>query len=193
MKLLIKRSGYSLIEMLVVILIAATLLGASITLVAAMMKNEKGGRQRLQFDVSFDRLEKSFRDDVHASTGVKIEENGEKMKLTGSKTTDGEVCYAFLDGELTREEFDGGKIVRSDAFFVPNECRGVFEQSADSEKTTVRLKIAAIPGDLQNYKSPPIRIAAVLNRDRPIEIAAPKKTEDEKEKSDVPNATENKK
>ncbi|MCE5267325.1 MAG: hypothetical protein LLG00_05515 [Planctomycetaceae bacterium] len=65
-----RRTGYSLIEMVVVMTSGAVLTGIAITLLCALLRAEGAGRASVERAASLDRLTDQFRRDVHAAATI---------------------------------------------------------------------------------------------------------------------------
>src|SRR5262249_35436279 len=123
------RSGTALIEILVVITVAAAMTGLAVTTIHLLLTAEHEATKTVRFAASVARLTKIFREDVHAAVAVELQSSEPGMPAVLIVTADSrrQVRYE-LDGHLaTRIETVAGAEQHRDAFYFPVHSRLRFE------------------------------------------------------------------
>src|SRR5579872_1670564 len=67
-----RRSGSTLVEMLIVLSVASVILGLSVSTIHLLLEAEHEAARSLQFNTSLARLTHAFRGDMHASRHVEL-------------------------------------------------------------------------------------------------------------------------
>jgi prepilin-type N-terminal cleavage/methylation domain-containing protein len=114
-----RRSGYTLIEMILVIAAVTMVMGLAATLLAAMFKVERGGRHAVNDADTVARLARRFRADAHAAES--FQPRSSKPGETGCELrgADGDSVAYRLDGErLRREHKSRGKVLDRESYDV---------------------------------------------------------------------------
>ena len=112
------RRGYSLIEMIVVMTVGATLMGIAVTLLGVLLQAERDGRTHIGQNASLNRLADQFRRDVHAAAA-----NLPPRRTTPESPPGGSiwpaghsVWYVAGRDEIVREERIGRTILRQESY-----------------------------------------------------------------------------
>lgn len=100
-----RRPGYTLIEMIAVMVCTATVIVLCVTTLAALTKSERGGRTAATELAGLDRLASRFRDDVHAAIAPPEPANpaGLILRLPGGEAVE----YRVADDALIVERGTG--------------------------------------------------------------------------------------
>ena len=159
------RRGYSLIEMIVVMTVGATMLGIAVTLLGALMQAERAGRAHIGQNGIFNRLADQFRRDVHAADGlVVVVENDAGESAWRLNLGDGRsVWYVAGRDEIVREERKGRTVLRQESYRLPDDCGVTIAADASASPRIVRLTIAPTEASLRPGHE--VRIEAVPGRD----------------------------
>jgi type II secretory pathway pseudopilin PulG len=133
-----RRSGKSLIEMLILISLTSVVLGTVATTLVALFKTDRQVRRDVEQQTTLARLGSRFRTDAHAARSCQI---GKACDLSWP---DGRVVRYALEGHrLSREVRRGDSIEHHDTFVLPDTAAVRFEQPADRGGRLVRLSITA--------------------------------------------------
>jgi prepilin-type N-terminal cleavage/methylation domain-containing protein len=147
-----RSSGFSLVEMLVVISVGTVLTGLAVTTLAGMLHASRAMNEHVYRIATIRRLAEQFRDDVHAAlasrslsekdlgnkdpkdkglAGKGVEEKGRPTAQRFDLAPNHVVTYTLQQGVVDRtEEVD--HVVRSrDSFFLPGKCVASITPSTD--------------------------------------------------------------
>ena len=139
------RSGFTLVEMLVVISVAAVMLGLSVSTIHLLLDAEHEAARSLRFNTSVARLAQAFRGDMHASRQVELpaSEAGQPIVLVAS--ADGRQFRYELDAHLaTRIETEAGKEVHREVYYFPPHSSLRFEHRSDQKGPDQKLVLLEI-------------------------------------------------
>lgn len=103
--------GYSLIEMLIVMLNLGLVLGMSVTLLHAMLSLDRQVQKRLESDASLARLAEQLRSDAHLAEEVVVSADQARMKVNNAK-----VIYRRQGTDLIREATLGDQRERVEVY-----------------------------------------------------------------------------
>ncbi|MBN1395391.1 MAG: prepilin-type N-terminal cleavage/methylation domain-containing protein [Pirellulales bacterium] len=163
-----RRRGFTLIEMLVVITSLSVMLGAAVCLLCALMKAEGVGRQRQQRSESLSLFAERFRRDAHAA--VEAPETRESSPgvcvwvfplAAGADSR--YVEYETRDGFVTRREHGPTGPDRWETFAVPKDSAVTVETASRGGARLARLLIEAPEAALLGRRR--VCVEAVLGRD----------------------------
>ncbi len=163
-----RRSGFMLIELLVVITVGSVMMGIAVGLLYTLMQMDGKSRESSQDLAGLARLAEQFRADVHAASawtplGQSAPQGagypGWKLQCTG----DWEIEYHAKEGTLFRTETAGGQARSRESYHLPAGAVAAIQSPEP----------AAVPGllrlDIVSDKSLPVkagvrprRIEAVL-------------------------------
>jgi type II secretory pathway component PulJ len=133
-----RRSGKTLIEMLILISLTSVILGIVATTLIALFKTDRQVRRDLEQQTTLARLGSRFRTDAHAAKSCQID------KTCDLALPDGRVIRYSLEGQrLSREVRRNGTVEHRDAFVLADTAAVRFEQPATQGGRLVRLSIAA--------------------------------------------------
>src|SRR5579863_5938808 len=103
------RAGVSLVEMLIVITVAAVMVGLAVTTIHLLLRAEHEATSAARYASSVTRLAHAFRDDIHFALQVELPaaESEQSVVLVASAGGGGQVRYE-LDGNLATRIALGG-------------------------------------------------------------------------------------
>ena len=125
------RSGYTLVEMLVVISVNSVLMAAAVTLLAALVKSDRSGQQHCERTRALVQLAEQFRDDVATASDATIATNqvGETLRLRfGDERT---VEYVRDGKRIRRLEHEGSAASSREAYSLAELSNATFGISED--------------------------------------------------------------
>jgi prepilin-type N-terminal cleavage/methylation domain-containing protein len=160
-----RRRGISLIEMLVVISIGATLAGIAVFMLHALMKSHYNGRDHMQYSRTMNRLAEQFRADAHAMQKTSSENTDTTFTLLPGTTDGVKIRYQCLQGRIDREEVQGDKIVRQESFILPPDVEASIKITPQQDTTIAQVLISPKQQTQKLYYTAPAIIEAVLGRD----------------------------
>ncbi len=186
------RSGYSLIEMIVVMTGGTVLMGIAVTLLCALLRAEGTGRALVERSASLSRLADQFRRDVHATdqaakgiwrlpgkegitlrlparnaggkSGVPAPQAERAENTPESAEPIRSVEYLADGGTVTRFEWIGDKLAGEESYNLGEGYSANIETVAADGRELVCLAIA--PTDASSAGSRQVRIEAVLGWDQ---------------------------
>jgi len=181
------RSGTTLVEMLVVMSLAAVMMGVSVCTIHFLLDAEHEATRAVRFNTSVARLTQAFRNDIHAARQVELPaaEDGKPARLIA--TVDGGLVRYEIDvHQVTRIETEGEKPAHREAYYFPAHSRIRFEQRPDGDRTAenktgqklvvVQIDMAAggtgtreVPSLGRDEPKRHLAIEAVLGRDHRFE------------------------
>jgi prepilin-type N-terminal cleavage/methylation domain-containing protein len=149
------RRGVSLVEMLVVITIAAVMVGLAATTMHLLLAAEHEATRSMRFSASVTRLSRAFRDDLHAARDVELPlpEPGKPATLVAAADDGRRIRYELDANRATRVELDGADETQREMFYFPPRSRLGFERAG--EKGLVRLTIE-MPVGVPRTGQPPV-------------------------------------
>ncbi len=135
------RRGVSLVEMLVVITIAAVMVGLAATTMHLLLGAEHEATRSLRFSASVARLARSFRDDLHAARDVELPlpEPGKPAMLVATADGGRRIRYELDAHRATRVETDGADETQREMFYFPPRSQLHFEPAGT--RGLIRLTI----------------------------------------------------
>jgi type II secretory pathway pseudopilin PulG len=138
---IVPRCGTSLVEMLVVMTVAAAMVGLAVTTIHRLLGAEHEATKQARYAASLARLSQAFRDDLHAAQKVELPavEPGEPAALVTTLPDGRRIRYELDAHRATRVEIDGSDETHRDAFYFPPRSRLEFDRSGD--RGLVRLTI----------------------------------------------------
>lgn len=176
-----RRTGYSLVEMLVVMATGSIILGLSVGLVGLAMRNGHVGSDHLRRCTVLARLAEQFCDDVHAASAVDPVDNapddpdGSGWRFTVQRIRT--IEYRRTAGELTRVEHFGQEIRRRDYFALPEDADVEVEigKTSTSHMVSMVITTSTATGSGKSKKKQSkklvLQVDAVLGRDHRFEAA----------------------
>jgi hypothetical protein len=159
-----KRTAYTIVEMLAVITITAAVMGMAIIMLAALLKNESGSRKHLELSKNLSRLDDQFRADAHAAAEADLNNLGDRLELTPAKQKK-IVRYRVAPEAIVRDELDGEKIVAAETYAISDETIAAFEKKTDAGATTLVLRVEPKRGVGTKLHYPSTRIETMLGYD----------------------------
>ena len=174
------RAGVSLVEMLIVITVAAVMVGLSVTTIHLLLRAEHEARSAARYAASVRRLAHHFRDDIHFSSSVELpaadlDQPAALIAQTGTSESE-KVRYELNANRATRITGSGPDDLYREDFYFPPHSRLSFERNENEE--LVRLAIE-MPRDANRARADSVRasedsmrklaIDASMNRLRRLE------------------------
>jgi prepilin-type N-terminal cleavage/methylation domain-containing protein len=166
-----KRSGYTLVEMLVVIAMTTLLLGLCAGLIHTLVGVDRGGRSHLAEAESLARLARQFRADVRAAIAVapSAGEPGRGIPLELALPEQRRVAYRVDASAVVRVVQQEGHARRQDRFRLPRRSAARLMVERDHGATIVSLVFDRELGPSGSAALRASRIDAALGRDHRFE------------------------
>ncbi len=172
-----RNSGYTLVEMIVVMTAGTVLMGIALTLLCALLRAEGTGRALVARSTSLVRLADQFRRDVHASVGAAeaVQRSPRKDGLTFLVASPDAVgpqedaaplrsVEYFAEGNtVERLEWTGENISGRDSFDLGDGYTAKLTIDRADGRQLVRLAI--VPTDASSVGNRRLQIEAVLGWD----------------------------
>jgi type II secretory pathway pseudopilin PulG len=132
------RSGYALVEALVVISVNSVLMAVAVTLLGTLLRSENQGQHHCERTSALVRFSEQFRDDLAAARQAEVvgAPNGETLDLQDSD--EHRIEYVRDGDRIRRIEHQGSSIVRREAYTLA-DLGGVHFIVSDSGMVTARL------------------------------------------------------
>lgn len=135
------RTGFNLIEMLVVMSVMGVLLSLGVVLLGLLMRVDTAGHNALSRQMSLARLEQQFRADAHAAVAAKPSEDAQTLELRfddehGAK-------WLISKAGVERRVLDGESVAARNDFQLPN---GESQFRVDSSGRMVELQRIELRG-----------------------------------------------
>jgi hypothetical protein len=158
-----RRSGKSLIELVIVLTVLIAVMTPAARLMYTLMRSEREGIRGLAVSANMARLSRELRRDVHAALGAELvaPEGDAPARLRLRQADDRVVTYAPGTDRVTRTVADeAGETSSREAFHLPDGA-GTFEVSSEprlvvfthkrsrtSESTSASeaIRVEAVPG-----------------------------------------------
>lgn len=115
-----RRRGFSLVEMLVVIVSMSVLLGVAVTTLTLLMRAGQTATSAVTSSLAVSRLAHDFRREVRAASAAEVEpgENGQPARLRLSVAPDRRVIYWREKTSILRREMSGDEVLRAEKYSV---------------------------------------------------------------------------
>jgi hypothetical protein len=140
-----RRTGTTLVELLVVITVGAVMLGLSVTAIHLLLGAEHEASRSTRYAASLARLARAFRDDIHAAQAVElpaIEAGDAEVLLIGAGGGQ-QIRYELETNRAMRlEAVDDGPPQR-DVFYFPPRSRLWFARDATDGLVRLEIEMAA--------------------------------------------------
>jgi hypothetical protein len=129
-------------EMLVVLLVDATLTGVALLVLLTVIRYQSGVDRESQCHATHTRLAERFRADVHAATGCQaLGEPARGCRLSGASGR--RIEYRLPGDRVVRTVFEHERLVERDVFALPPGAQAALELPAVAPGL-VRLRVARI-------------------------------------------------
>ena len=161
-----RTCGYSLIELLVVITVLASLLGLCVGTLHLLMKLDRAGRDASDEAADLFRLARDFRADVHAATDAEPPSpSAERFSLAlGEGRT---VDYAIRPGAITRLVRLGDRVVGRESYRRPAKAPASFDVVRHEGSPPIAvLRVVLLPEGMPDGPGREQAIEAEFARDR---------------------------
>lgn len=161
-----RRSGYALIELLLVISSLAVVMGLCMALLHALLKLDRSARSHLAEASSRDRLARQFRQDARASSRFEPKSATAPQDRIELLRPDGRVVlYRAREGHLVRTERSGDSNVRSESYNLPSRGIARFSVHVQDGSSFASLVLPRKKNPVGGERSHEIRIEAHLGKD----------------------------
>lgn len=165
--LISSRSGYSLIEMVLVIGAITVLLGLCAGMIHRLLKLDRVARAHLTETATVARLARQFRQDVRASMraepGGDADHPGSVLEL--SRSDNEWVSYRPEGRSLIRTHRRTGQVDRRESYALPRRGTPRFEVLDEGQAILVSLQLRPPVAEPRGFGPTELRIEALLNRD----------------------------
>jgi prepilin-type N-terminal cleavage/methylation domain-containing protein len=134
------RAGVSLVEMLVVITVAAVMVALAVSTIHLLLRAEHEATNSARCAASVARLAHAFREDLHFAREADLPavEPGQPIVLVVSSDSGRQIRYELDGHRATRVDTDGANDTNHDTFHFPPETQLSFEREG---KGLLRLAI----------------------------------------------------
>jgi len=164
-----KRRGWSLIEVIVVMAVGSVVLGTASTLLYTIMRAERAARHEIERRAVLGRLADQFRSDAHAATrceaipaeGGNKSQPGWQFDLPSGES----VVYENGPDGLLRTERIGQAVQRRETFSLPAETTAEIEIHAADRPRLVSLLIVPSDDVAAQPQLESVQIEALLGSD----------------------------
>ena len=164
-----RRRGWSLLELLAVLTVVATLMTSAAGRVFQMLKIDGSARSRVVATGNLERLGRDLRADAHDATGPP-DIGPDRVVLTRDDGRTAEYVVARRDVQRTVKK--GGKVEHREGYRLPSAVAGRFEASRDGSRSVIAFVLNAITPEKNARPADP------GYRDYRIEAVAGRKTRD---------------
>jgi hypothetical protein len=159
-----RRSGYTLVEVILVLTFGMILLGCGVRLLMLVFRLDRVEVARLSEETSQDRLARRFRDDVASATALRppadLHPGRIELALPGGRRA----SYEIEKAALVRIETQGGKAIGREVYAAPNAFEPRFEYEKRGANDWVRLRWTRTAGSAQTQRRDQVPVEAALNR-----------------------------
>lgn len=158
------RRGYTLIEMLTVIMLLSSLLGIGSVLIHRMVRAERAGREALAESAMLARLADEFRRDAHRARSATLDPDG----LTLTLPDDARIEYRIDEGAAqVRRHVTGADGTVGETTFRPGR-HGLPRLDLIEDEGGTTVAVLAI-GDPDRVSAAEVRVEAVVGLDHRFE------------------------
>jgi prepilin-type N-terminal cleavage/methylation domain-containing protein len=157
-----RRRGFTLVELLTVIVCLTVLLGISAALIHALVRVDRSSRTRLADANGLGRLAREFKRDVHGATAIELSEDKTSARL---RLPERNVEYRVEGTDLVVVREAPNSKRHRDTIHLANLGTPRFGQEESQGRMLVRLAFEPGPVRPGLEKVPPMRIEATLGRD----------------------------
>lgn len=161
-----RRSGFSLIEMLVVMAVSSVVIGMMITMLRLMLDTERSIGNSSQYALTVSRVSQTFRNDVHnAHTSARNDQepaDALELQFIDNST----VSYTANDHVLTRIKTDSNQTAHRDDFRFPKGSKIQYTIDEDAHRITLTV---SRPAGLSGRRTPVAESLELPTRDLVIE------------------------
>lgn len=144
-----RRTGKSLIELIVVIGVMSVAMGLAVRSMAVIMRSDAAGSRALQSSLALSRLAEQFRRDVHAAAEAELREaeNGQTQFLRLRTAAGALIEYHPRRDHILRTTLSAGNVTTRESFHLQTRDHRI-EISAESRLVSLILLPGAreIPG-----------------------------------------------
>jgi len=169
-----KRTGFSLIEMVVAIGVGSAMMGIAVGAMYLLLRVDQQSRAELRRRAGLSRLAEQFREDGRAAVGfgrvAPPPGEDEAPPVWEFQTPEGHVVqYARSQEGLFRTERAGGDLLGQESFALAPNARVSVEQVDEAGIRLVSLRIVSEGGLPEDPHAPSARIDAAFGSDHRFE------------------------
>lgn len=137
--------GWTLIEMLVVLTVAAVMMGLGVTTIHLLLGSEHEAMKSVRYSASVTRLTRVFREDVHMARRVEIPpvDPGKPSLLVATIGDNHQVRYELDAHVVTRIETGSDDGASRDVFYFPPQSRLRCWREGEAGPIRLEIDIAA--------------------------------------------------
>lgn len=145
----VRRAGYSLIELLVVLTLLGFVLGAVTVSLHGFQRAQFKAREEFDRRSAIDQFVERFRTDAHSARSAEIVSGGNetgRTLLRFVQTDSSSVEYSLLGQSLLRTRFEGGSPVQQDSFALESDSETRFDIDSSDQGTLVTVWLSLSMG-----------------------------------------------
>ncbi len=165
------RRGITILETMIVVTGVAVMLGLCAVTLQLLMKLNGASQARLGAAMTFERLARQLREDVHASETVllapAILPEGKPATLRLTLEPAHLIAYEVHDTSIVRLESRAGKRIRHESYGLAHSRTGRFELRDEVGGKLVGLVMSSSPGTSRTDPPRPLEVLALVGKDRP--------------------------
>jgi len=163
-----RRSGTTLLELLVVITVGTAVTGMAVGLLGLALHFRRETQSRLQATAAVERLDRQFREDCHAALDCQplAAADGWSLALTG----DAVVEYRFHPGRVERVERAGEKVRGRETFVLKKGAEGMIRLIPEGDARIACLELTGSEQVKPLVEARPVRIEAALGLDHRFSV-----------------------
>jgi type II secretory pathway component PulJ len=159
-----RRSGYTLVEVILAMTFGMILLGCGVRLLILVFRLERAEVARLSDERSQDRLARRFRDDVARAMAFGPAKGRHLSELELALPSGSRVNYAIEKEALVRIEARADKSTGREVYSIPKTWEPRFEFEKRGETQWVLLRWTRADGSGQPQWREPVPVEAALDR-----------------------------
>jgi prepilin-type N-terminal cleavage/methylation domain-containing protein len=116
-----RRSGYTLVELMVVIAMLAVFMMIAIVLLGLLLRADAVGHDSLAAQLTTSRLSRQFRDDAHSAIAVSGAESHDSVTFAG--TLEERIVWSAQAGRLTRTRYRSDTVTARESYRLHDSAR----------------------------------------------------------------------
>jgi prepilin-type N-terminal cleavage/methylation domain-containing protein len=166
-----RRRGFTLIEVIVVMMAGALVLGLCVGLIHLLVGLDRAGRAHMNERTAVARLAQTFRDDVRAAVAAEpaAGAGGPGRRLVLKRPDGREVEYLVEEGAVLRAEREGEKVRHRDTFRLSRREAARLDVQPSEGLTVVALGFEARADRKDKGAYHAYRVESVLGQDHRFE------------------------
>ena len=145
-KRIAERSGFTLLQLLIVVSILPLLLISATTWVHESLKMSNRFKHRRETNVVLNHFSNEFQNDVHGCKSLELNSDLNQVELTGHEGQ--KVVFQIQDGQVNKIVTVGGEVVGREDFRLSNEYFAQWDVEAGADRAA--LKVLRYPTPLSS-------------------------------------------